>query len=290
MVNHNSISEISELLDRHGIALKKRFGQNFLIEPVMRERIGSRIAERVAARVKSAPDAATVTEPCQLWEIGPGLGALTDQLLQINGVRLRLFEIDHGIIRILRERYGESVRIEAGDFLQTFPGLPTPNMIVGNLPYQSAGAMIPRIVESGLPVSDMVFLLQSEMVSRLVSPPGNKTYSAVSVLVQSHYRVQQAFSVPASAFFPRPRVDSAVALFTERDDRPDRVTTGRISFLARTAFGQRRKALRNTLRDFVPHMEICGIDPGLRPEQLAPAQFLALARACGADSEVQLIP
>lgn len=268
-LNHNSISEIRTLLAEEGIALKKRFGQNFLVDEHVRRKIGELIAN-------ASP--AISTGHGEVWEIGPGLGSLTEELLA-RKLRLRLFEIDHGIIRILRKRYDETIPIEEGDFLHTFRRVPPPEAIVGNLPYHSAGAIVPRIVEAGIPVPVMAFLLQEEMVDRLVSSTGNKNYSALTVLVRSHYHVERVFSVPASAFYPRPRVNSAVALLRERTDRPGVELTALISRLARTAFGQRRKTLRNTLREYQPLLEQCEIDPALRPEQLAPPAFVTLARA-----------
>ncbi|TVR69662.1 MAG: ribosomal RNA small subunit methyltransferase A [Spirochaetaceae bacterium] len=276
-MNHDSISEIRALLEDQSIALKKRFGQNFLTDGTIRARLGELIRDAVAL-----PGGDTG----EVWEIGPGLGALTDQLRPYQ-LPLRLFEIDHGMIRILRNRYGDSIPIEAGDFLDTFPALlnrlpapPVPRAIVGNLPYHSAGAIIPRIVEEGIETPVMVFLLQKEMVDRLSGAPGTADYSALSVLVQTHYHVLRKFSVPATAFYPRPRVGSAVALFRQRPDRPDRSLARTISLVTRTAFAQRRKILRNTLRDYLPQLEACGISALLRPEQLAPEEFAAIARAC----------
>jgi 16S rRNA (adenine1518-N6/adenine1519-N6)-dimethyltransferase len=195
-------------------------------------------------------------------------------------IGLRLFEIDHGIIRILQERYGDRIPLVAGDFLRTFSvQRQVPAAIVGNLPYQSAGAMVPRVVEQVWPVPVMVFLLQSEMVDRLTAEPGSSEFSALTVLIRNHYTVERAFSVPAGAFYPRPHVASAVAVMRAIPDRPDGPLTAEISRLARVAFGQRRKTLRNSLRPLLAEMERCGIDPALRPERLSPEQFRALARA-----------
>lgn len=279
-MNHDSISEIRALLDANGIALKKRFGQNFLVDRGTRTRIGDLIE-----RVILADPSREAGEPREVWEIGPGLGALTDELLH-RSIPLRLFEIDRGVVRILRERYGGTPPIEEGDFLHTMNGAYSPDRpeciplgIVGNLPYHSAGAIIPRIVEEGIPVPVMVFLLQREMVDRLTACPGTADYSALTVLVQTHYRVKRMFSVPAGAFYPRPRVDSAVALFEQLPDRPGRELTHLISRVTRTAFAQRRKTLRNTLKEYLPCLEMNGIDGGWRPERLTPAQFAAIARA-----------
>ena len=106
-----------------------------------------------------------------------------------------------------------------------------------------------------------------------------KDYSALSVLVQSHYRVERLFSIPGGAFYPRPRVGSTVVALRRRASRPDARLTASTSEIARRAFSQRRKTLRNTLRDLVDVLEELGIDPGLRPEQLSPEQFRDIATA-----------
>jgi 16S rRNA (adenine1518-N6/adenine1519-N6)-dimethyltransferase len=269
-VNHNSISDIRRLLEDSGIALKKRFGQNFLVDQGVRERIAAVI------RRELPPDAAA-----ELWEIGPGIGSLTELLLTLGGP-LRLFEIDHGIIAVLRRTYGDDLAIEAGDFLATGPEafrrFGAPAMIVGNLPYSSASSMVARIVEEAMPVGRMVFLVQTEFAGRLCAPVGNKEYSALSVLVQNHYDTETVFSVGGGAFFPRPEVGSALIVMREKPDRLTPELTRVTSVLARTAFSQRRKALRNSLKAYQRELAAAGIDAGLRPERLAPADFVRLAR------------
>lgn len=274
-MNHDSISEIRGILEAEGIALKKRFGQNFLIR--------SEIRRRIADTIRSAlePDRAG-----EIWEIGPGLGALTDLLLEIRRP-LVLFEIDRALIRILRRRYGERVTIEEGDAaVRVATGLsdrsrPVPAAIVGNLPYRSASAMIAAIVEAPEATSavrSLVFLVQEELAARLTAPPGAGDYSALSVLVQNSYLVERGLRVPGSAFYPEPRVGSRVITLTARDDAPQPSLRRTASMLARTAFAQRRKTLRNTLGGVVPCMDAVGIDPGERPERIDPGRFLELAR------------
>lgn len=271
--SHNSISEIRTLLDQRGIALKKRFGQNFLVDPGVRRNLGDTIAREVA----SLP-----LEGQEVWEIGPGLGALTDELLRI-GLEpvLRLFEIDHGVIAVLRERYGNGIPIEEGDFMHTYRRCSAlPAAVVGNLPYHGAGAILPALVESPHAVATMVFLVQREMADRLRAQPRSKAYGAVSVLVQSLYDVEMAFSVSPQCFWPVPRVDSAVIILRRRtNDPPGPQEVAVISELARAAFSQRRKTLRTTLRDHHGALEQCGIDSGLRGEALSPQQYGALAQA-----------
>ena len=277
-MNDNSITDIRHHLEAQGISLKKRFGQNFLIDAAVRRRIAETIMAEMAARESAAGE---------VWEVGPGLGALTEELL-LREVKLRLFEIDRGIIRHLRDRYGDKLPIVEGDFIKTFPeyvaavaddAAPCPRAIVGNLPYHSASAMIADIVESAIPVPCMVFLVQTELAQRLGAVPGTKDYSALTVLVQSHFTVEQRFAVPAGAFYPRPRVGSSVVVMAQQAERPRKDLTGETSRIARQAFSQRRKTLRNTLRDEVALLDALGIDPGKRPEELSPAQFRSLAAA-----------
>ena len=194
----------------------------------------------------------------------------------------RLFEIDHGIIAVLRERYGQEIPIEAGDFLVTGPAAfqlhGPPAIIVGNLPYSSASSMVARIVEEAMPVGRMVFLVQTELARRLSAAVGKKEYSALSVLVQNHYDTEIAFSVGGGAFYPRPEVGSTLIVMREKVDRLPADLTRVTSLVARTAFSQRRKALRNSLKEYRAEMNAAGIDAGLRPERLSPADFVRLAR------------
>jgi 16S rRNA (adenine1518-N6/adenine1519-N6)-dimethyltransferase len=280
MVNHNSISEIHALLERYGLSLKKRFGQNFLVDASARRRIAATISDEITDTTESDGE---------LWEIGPGIGSLTVELLAL-GRAVRLFEIDHGLIRVLRDQFGESVAIEEGDFVRIISAHEdrTPAAIVGNLPYYSASAMVARIIESDLAVPVMVFLVQTELSDRLAASPGSKDYSALSVLVQSHYTVASSFHIGGNAFYPRPRVGSTVIVMRALPERPDREVSIRTSRIARRAFGQRRKTLRNTLRPYLDALEAEGIDPGLRPEQLTPAQFRGIARHVSEDVSEEL--
>ena len=267
-MNHTSISEIRELLEQRGIALKKRFGQNFLIDQNARRRIVDTIlAERTA--------------PGEVWEIGPGLGSLTD-LLREADLPLRLFEVDHGIIAVLKDRFGDEVPLEKGDFLKTC--LPAaqrnglPGMIVGNLPYASASAMVTTVIDRGVSPASMVFLVQKELAERFRAVPGSKAYSALSVLVQNHYSTSTVFALGGGAFFPRPEVGSTVIVMRRLPECPEPSTSEATSLLARTAFSQRRKTLRKSLTDYLSILEACGVDSSLRPERITPEQFLKMGR------------
>lgn len=278
-MNHDSISEIRGILETEGIALKKRFGQNFLIRSEVRRRIAETIQSGICPEV-----------PGEIWEIGPGLGALTDLLVPM-GRPLRLFEIDRGLIRVLRGRYGDSVILEEGDAADLLATRlsederPMPVAVVGNLPYRSASAMVAAIVEAphtARAVPFLVFLVQEELALRLAAPPGARDYSALSVLVQNSFRVERGITVPGSAFFPEPRVGSRVISLIAREDAPDPSLRRIASWLARRAFAQRRKTLRNTLGSTLACVEEVGIDPGERPERIRPERFIELARCVAA--------
>ncbi len=272
MVNHSSISDIQKTLEDNGIALKKRFGQNFLTDANVRMRIFSAVTSVWNERDPGEGE---------LWEIGPGLGSLTD-IFVTEGLPIHLFEIDHGIIAILNERYGGEVPITPGDFVKTCvpaAGSAKPAMITGNLPYASASAIVTKIIEGECSPPGMVFLVQKELAHRFSAPTGNKEYSALSVLVQNHYATEILFQVGRNAFYPRPEVDSVVIRMRRNAALPTPEETAAASMLARRAFSQRRKAIRNSLKDYAALLERCGIDASLRPERIPPERFLEMGRA-----------
>ena len=323
MINHNSTSEVRALLEREGLTLKKRFGQNFLVDERYRRRIAHAVLALPAVReavteVEAPVEGVPIGRGAgEVWEIGPGIGSLS-VLLAEGGVPLRVFEIDHGLVRVLVSSFGAravvddafahgavapaprpngatggasegernevsfqkpGIRIVRGDFLDVVDGGGAPLAICGNLPYAAAGPMIARIAEAPFATGGMVFMVQTELAERLAAPVGGKDYGALSVLVQSHYTIARLFDVPAGAFFPRPRVGSTVIALTARTDRPSSRRSARIREVARRAFAGRRKTMRNTLKEFVSVMEAVGIDPALRPERLSPRRFAELAAA-----------
>lgn len=268
-IRHDAPSALETLLRSRGIALKKRFGQNFLVDRGARERIA---AEVLAAGVGAGA----------IWEVGPGLGALTDELDR-SGAPLVLFEVDHGLIGVLRDRYGDRIPIVAGDAAVTVPkALETeraPSVICGNLPYRSASAIIAAIVESAAPAVPLVFLVQQELADRLSARPGGKDYAAITILAQLRYVVTPRFALGGSAFYPRPRVGSRVVTLRPRSDAASRDVRLAASRIARAAFGQRRKTMRNTVPDALAAMERIGLSGGARPEELAPDHYVEIARA-----------
>ena len=251
---------------------RKRFSQNFLIDDTV-------IAEIVEAVAPRAGDLVV--------EIGPGLGALTRPLSRAVSP-LHVVEIDRDIVARLRSEFPiERLVIHEGDALEfDFAGLGTALRIVGNLPYHISTPLLFHLAERAQVIADIHVMLQSEVVERMVAPPGGSEYGRLSVMLQYHFEMEKILDIPADAFRPAPKVESAVVRMTPRPADSPRARDERL--FAQTvlaAFSQRRKTLRNTLggaltpRDF----EILGIDPQARAQTLSVADFVRIAdhRAAG---------
>lgn len=233
-LNYSSINEISSVLAENGLAMTKKFGQNFLINPDAREKIVS---------LCNAGDGMNI------WEIGPGLGAITHLLLR-KGAHVTAFEIDHGFASVLRDRAfaDEDFTLIEGDALETLFSLPfNADRVVGNLPYNVGSEIIARLVEHECLADMMVFTLQKEVAERMTAQPGSPDYSSFSILTQLDYSNSVPLVIRAGSFFPAPRVDSAVVVM-KRKESPVR-TEDRAGFLSmiRALFSQRRKTVRNNL-------------------------------------------
>ena len=234
-LNYSSVSEIEKVLTANGLSMTKKFGQNFLISPDVRERIVSLI------KPEKGDD---------IWEIGPGLGAITHLLLK-EGAHVTAFEIDHGFAAILRgEAFGdEDFTLVEGDALETlFNREPTFSAIVGNLPYNVGSQIIARVIERGYLPEKMVFTLQKEVAERMTSSPGDSEYSSFSVLTQLDYRNEIAFTIKAGSFYPAPNVDSAVVVMRRRGEELIAEEDRKLFLsMVRSLFAQRRKTIRNNL-------------------------------------------
>jgi 16S rRNA (adenine1518-N6/adenine1519-N6)-dimethyltransferase len=251
---------------------RKRFGQHFLQD--------EHVVARIVDAIKPQPDDHIV-------EIGPGLGVLTQALL-IHLKAMDAVELDRDIIPKLAERCGPLgiLDIHAADALRfDFASLATdkrPLRIVGNLPYNISTPLMFHLLETSSLIRDMHFMLQKEVVDRLAAQPGGKDYGRLSVMMQFHCQVESLFVVPPEAFTPPPKVDSAVVRLIPYATPPVAVTDIKLlDLLVTQAFSQRRKTLRNTLRDYLSseQMQTLGIDPGRRAETLSLDEFAALANA-----------
>jgi len=270
---------------------RKRFGQNFLHD--------TRVIERLVGAIAPEPGQ-------RLVEIGPGLGALTSALLSRVGA-LDVIELDRDLLPHLEEacaglgelrvhqadalKFDVCALVEAPETTEGGTGLDTPIeagdrlRVVGNLPYNISTPLLFHLFEQLGCIRDMHFMLQKEVVERLAAAPGGGAYGRLSVMVQYHCRVEKLFEIGPGAFRPPPKVDSAVVRLTPHAVPP--VAVADPAALARVvtdAFGQRRKTLRNALKGCLGAEAIAaaGIDPGERAERLTLAQFAALADALAA--------
>lgn len=253
---------------------RKRFGQNFLVSPGVIRKIVDAIAPRHGDTVV---------------EIGPGLGALTAPLLERLD-HLHVVEIDRDLIARLRERFSpERLTIHAGDALQfDFGALKRegPLKIVGNLPYNISSPLLFHLAGYADRVAEMHFMLQKEVVDRMVAAPDSRDYGRLSVMLQYRFHMERLFIVPPGAFDPAPKVDSAIVRmipidFSQLGAGEAAVDEELFARLVTAAFAQRRKMLRNTLREFGGEtlLEAQGIAPTARAETLAVADYVRLANA-----------
>ncbi|MCW5623623.1 MAG: 16S rRNA (adenine(1518)-N(6)/adenine(1519)-N(6))-dimethyltransferase RsmA [Burkholderiales bacterium] len=246
---------------------RRRFGQNFLVD---------------GSYVRRIVDAVSPTRTDHVVEIGPGLGALTAPLLDRLD-RLHVVEIDRDIVARLAETFPpERLTIHSGDALAfDFATLGSDLRIVGNLPYNISTPLLFHVAGTeGL--RDCHFMLQEEVVDRMVAAPGGKEYGRLSVMLQYRFAMWKLFDVPPGAFRPAPKVTSAIVRLVPHRPLPVRaVDEGLFAELVTRAFTQRRKTLRNALADYLSAEELtaAGLDPGCRPETLGVAAFVAAADA-----------
>lgn len=223
-------------------------------------------------------------------EIGPGQGALTQQLLEAAG-RLTAIEIDRDLAAMLRSRFADRDgftlhEMDALDFdwnslAQT---LASPLRLIGNLPYNISTPLMFRLLAAAPVIRDMHFMLQKEVVDRITADPGTHEYGRLTVMLAPHVCAERLLEVGAGAFRPVPKVASSVVRLTVLRDPPAWAGSEMYGKVVLAAFSQRRKTLRNALRAYLtaPQMTALGIDPGARAETLSPAQFGALAQAAAA--------
>jgi 16S rRNA (adenine1518-N6/adenine1519-N6)-dimethyltransferase len=252
---------------------RKRFGQNFLADAGIIQRIVDTIAPR----------------PGQLiLEIGPGQAALTVPLAA-SGAELKLLEIDRDLTAALVSRFHDAgnVSVHGGDALKMdFSELTAGRRfrLVGNLPYNISTPLLFHVLRWENRIEDMHFMLQQEVVDRMAATPGSRAWGRLSIMCQYHCAVTPLFTVPPEAFRPAPKVQSAVVRLIPHAKPPVRITDmARFERLVAQAFSMRRKTLRNSLRGRLDAETIAaaGIDPGARPETLSLEQFARLAELSG---------
>jgi 16S rRNA (adenine1518-N6/adenine1519-N6)-dimethyltransferase len=218
-------------------------------------------------------------------EIGPGLGALTRPLLNILN-HLHVIEIDRDIILRLEHEHSQlrakaKLTIHAGDALEfDFASLPAPLRIVGNLPYNISSPLLFHFAAYAERILDMHFMLQNEVVERMVAEPSTPEYGRLSVMLQYRFHIEKLLDVPPESFRPAPKVDSAVVRLVPLPASEITVRNEKLfAAIVRTAFGQRRKTLRNTLRSQFNEEDFAklGIDARLRAENLGVEEFSKMA-------------
>jgi len=245
---------------------RRRFGQNFLVD--------AHYVQRIVAAIDPKPGERVV-------EIGPGLAALTDALIERAGHVIAV-EIDRDLAARLRERYpAERLTLVEGDALDfDFGALGDALRVVGNLPYNISSPMLFRLAASQAHLHDVHVMLQKEVVDRMAARPGTPAYGRLTVMLQARFAVQRLFVVPPGAFRPPPKVDSAVArLVPLREKAPAIDDVSLFARIVSAAFSQRRKTLRNALGGLCDAVDMngAGIDPSARGETLAVLDFVRLA-------------
>jgi 16S rRNA (adenine1518-N6/adenine1519-N6)-dimethyltransferase len=255
---------------------RKRFGQHFLTDTAIIDHLVRSVAPRPGDT---------------LVEIGPGQGALTFALLDAIE-HLHAVELDRDLIASLARRVApERLTLHQGDALRfDFHALAGggPIRVVGNLPYNISTPLIFHLLDQAGAIADMTFMLQKEVVERLTAPAGGKDYGRLSVMVQYHCQADYLFPVPPTAFSPPPKVDSAVVrLIPHRTPPWPAHDPAWLARLVAQAFSQRRKAIRNSLKSLIDAdaFAAVGVDPGLRPDHLQVADYVALANATADQQE-----
>lgn len=250
---------------------RKRFGQNFLQDP--------NVIHAILAHARPAAG--------EHWvEIGPGLGALTAPLLA-SGARLDAVELDRDLVALLQKRFADqaNLSIHNADALSfDFAGLAADGRklrVIGNLPYNISTPLLFHLLDNSGCVQDMLFMLQKEVVARICAPPGSRTYGRLSVMMQYFCDTEELFEVPPESFDPVPAVMSAIVRLTPHAGPP--VDVGNLpafQLLLTQAFSQRRKTIRNSLKNLLTAEQIAAldIDPGLRAEALTLDEFARLNR------------
>jgi len=248
---------------------RKRFGQNFLHDQTVIQRIVQAIRPQPGQR---------------LVEIGPGKGAITLPLLAACN-HLEVIELDRDLVQPLAEKaqaIGELIIHQQDALRFDFTALANGERVrtVGNLPYNISTPLLFHLIAQSDSIQDMHFMLQQEVVDRMAAPPGSRDYGRLSVMIQYRCKVEPLFGVDPGAFQPEPKVNSAFVRLTPWQQAPVAVkNTDCLATLVRQAFSQRRKTLRNTLKGLLSEQAIraTGTDPSARPETISLEQYAALA-------------
>ena len=273
------------VLERHGFTFKKSFGQNFLTD--------TNILQKIV-------DTAEIDDQVNVIEIGPGIGALTEFLAE-RAAQVMAFEIDHRLVPILADtlRDFDNVTVVNEDILkvdlvqhiQNFKNPDLPIKVVANLPYYITTPILMHLIESGIPFSEFVVMMQKEVADRISAQPNTKAYGSLSIAVQYYMTAKVAFIVPRTVFVPAPNVDSAILKMVRRPEPAVAVEDESFFFkISKASFTHRRKTLWNNLTGYfgkteevkdklTKALDQAGLSPSVRGEALSLEEFASLADA-----------
>lgn len=275
--DYNSPAALKTFMDSQGFSMQKKFGQNFLVNADARKRL---------------IDALEVGEETKVWEVGPGLGAMTSEILE-RGSNLTVFEIDKGFASLVTQFFDDyaqkgKFRLVEGDVLKTWKkhlkDSEVPDRFFGNLPYNIAATIIADTIENDVRFERCVFTVQKEVAVRMCAKPGSEDYSSFSVLCNWAYDVKPLLDLAGGNFWPKPNVDSRAVVLTKKADFPGCNNVKLFVQMQRALFSSRRKTVRNNLSIFLHNndltlkaLELAGIDPMKRAEVLTIEQMLKLS-------------
>jgi 16S rRNA (adenine1518-N6/adenine1519-N6)-dimethyltransferase len=274
------LPSLRESLEAHGLMAKKSFGQHFLLDLNITRKI---------VRLAQSSSLNTPFDGDVVIEVGPGPGGLTRALLESEAQKIIAIEMDSRFIDLLGELngvYGERFEVIEGDAMKvnelqllTDRGLPPLAHIVSNLPYNVGTPLLIKWLTGPWQPLSMTLMFQLEVALRVVAPVGDSDYGRLSVIAQVLCDCEKLMDLPARAFTPPPKVDSAVVKLVPKTDRPDKVIIKNLEKVTAAAFGQRRKMLRASLKPLGGEaiLEKAGITPTERAEQIPPQDFLRLA-------------
>ena len=273
------------ILERHGFTFKKSFGQNFLTD--------TNILQKIV-------DTAEIDKNVNVIEIGPGIGALTEFLAE-SAAEVMAFEIDDRLVPILADTLRDFdnvtvvnqdiLKVNLAQYMAEFKNPDLPIKVVANLPYYITTPILMHLIESGIPFSEFVVMMQREVADRISAQPNTKAYGSLSIAVQYYMTAKVAFIVPRTVFVPAPNVDSAILKMVRRDQPAVEVQDEKFFFkVSKASFVHRRKTLWNNLTShfgkseetkakLTAALEQAELSPSVRGEALTLADFARLADA-----------
>ena len=273
------------ILERHGFTFKKSFGQNFLTD--------TNILQKIV-------DTAEIDKKVNVIEIGPGIGALTE-FLEESAAEVMAFEIDDRLVPILADTLRDFdnvtvvnqdiLKVDLAQYIAEFKNPDLPIKVVANLPYYITTPILMHLIESGIPFSEFVVMMQKEVADRISAQPNTKSYGSLSIAVQYYMTAKVAFIVPRTVFVPAPNVDSAILKMVRRDQPAVAVQDEKFFFkVSKASFVHRRKTLWNNLTScfgkseetkdkLTAALERADLSPSVRGEALSLEEFARLADA-----------